>query len=294
MPEQNTPEKKQDNLKAIILAILAFTAFSCSDALRKLQTIEYAVMDILFWQAIFGMGLMVIFSPLLGGIKALWRTENQKWHMARGGMTGLNTYLSLSALSILPMVDTYTIFFLSPFITCLLFIAFFGEKIGLYRWLSIFVGFTGVVIAFRPGFETLGFAHLLALSCCFTFAFSNIFARYAGKKSALISFGFWPFFFVAVSVYILTGGQVEYYNIKFLMVCMAIGFFYGTGLIMIASSFTLADASVISPFQYTQLIFALGFGYFLFGNIPDTMKIFGALVTTASGLFFFYRQKSLS
>ncbi|MDH5722243.1 MAG: DMT family transporter [Alphaproteobacteria bacterium] len=288
MSQPNT----QDNLKAIILAVLAFAAFSCSDALRKLQSMDYAITDILFWQALFGMGLIITFSPLLGGIKALWKTENQKWHMARGAMMGLNTCLSLNALSLLPMVDSYTIFFLSPFITCLLFIMLFGETIGLYRWLSIFVGFAGVVIAFRPGFETLGYAHLLALSSCFTFAFSNIFARYAGRGSAKISFGFWPLFFVAIGVFTVTGGQIEYYNMQFLMAGLAIGFFYGTALIMIASSFTLADASIISPFQYTQLIFALGFGYFLFGDIPDALKITGALIISASGIFFFYRQKT--
>lgn len=288
MSQPNT----QDIPKAIGLSLLAFTAFSFSDALRKFQAIDYAVTDILFWQAVFGMALMLVFSPFLGGVKSLWRSQNQKWHMARGSMMALNTCLSLTVLSVLPMVDAYTIFFLTPFITCLLFIVLFGEKIGLYRWLSILGGFAGVIIAFRPGFETLSFSHLLALSCCFTFAFSNIFARYAGRGSALISFGFWPFFFVASGIFILTKGQVEYHNVQFLLACLAIGFFYGSALIAIAYSFTVADASIISPFQYIQLIFALGFGYFLFGDVPDSLKITGALVTTASGIFFFYRQKS--
>ena len=104
---------------------------------------------------------------------------------------------------------------------------------------------------------------------------------------------FWPFFFTAIGIFIFKGGTIEYYNQVFLLSCLFIGMFYGFALITIAYAFTLGDTSMVSPFQYVQLIFAISLGYILFGDAPDTLKITGAFITAGSGIFFFQRIKSV-
>ena len=157
-----------DTERAIALSMVAYAAFSVSDALRKLTSIDYPVPAILFWQAVFGLMLLMAAMPFLGGSKALLTTKNLKWHVFRGGLLAVNTSMSLYALSMVPIMDAYTIFFLTPFITTLLSMAIYKEKVGRYRMWAIVSGFLGGIIAFRPGFETLHLAHGLALACCFT------------------------------------------------------------------------------------------------------------------------------
>lgn len=289
-----TEEKSQGYGKAIALSVFAFACFSVSDALRKYMSLTDSVTDILFWQAVSGMVLMLALSPFLGGARSLLTSHKRKWHLARGVLMALNTVSSLMAISQVPLMDAYTLFFLTPFVTTLLFMIFMGERIGMYSAMAIACGFIGGVVAFRPGFAALHPAYLYAVACLFLFSFSNMIARIAGISSSksLVSLGFWPFFFVAGGIFVYTGGAVLHMHSGwFFFVCAVIGAAYGSALVMIAYSYALAPASEIAPYQYTQFIFALSLGYMLFGTMPDGYKLAGGLIIVVSGIVLFSRQR---
>lgn len=288
-----TQNNTQDYGKAIALSICAYGAFTVSDGLRKYVAVEYKVIDILFWQALFGIGLMLVFSKYLGGAKSIYQSHYRNWHVLRGVLMALNTSCSLMAISQVPLMDAYTIFFLTPFVTTIIFAVFLKEKIGIYSISAIIAGFIGGVIAFRPGFAELHSAYLYAVACLFFFSFANLVVRYSkmsGSKSK-ISLGFWPLFFVVIGTFIVSGGNVPYHNFWFLGMCGIIGLSYTTALILIATSFSLAPASEIAAYQYLQFLFALIMGYFLFGTFPDAFKILGGSIIMGSGIFLFHRQK---
>lgn len=288
-----TQSNTQGYGKAIALSVFAYAAFTVSDALRKFMAVDYKVIDILFWQAIFGIAIMFVFSRYIGGASSIWTSERRNWHIARGVLMALNTSCSLMAISQVPLMDAYTIFFLTPFVTTLVFAIFLKEKIGIYSLSAIVAGFIGGVIAFRPGFVDLHPAYLYAVACLFFFSFSNLVVRY-GKINAsrsTISLGFWPLLFVAVWTLIYSGGYVPYHNIWFLFVCGVIGLSYTAALITIAHSYALAPASEIAPYQYLQFLFALIMGYLLFGAVPDAFKILGGCIIMGSGIYLFHRQK---
>lgn len=279
--------------KAIAISIFAYAAFTVSDATRKYTAIDYKVTEILFWQAIFGMTLLILFSKYLGGVSSLVRSKHRKWHVLRGVLMALNTSSSLMAVSQVPLMDAYTIFFLTPFVTTIIFAIFLKEKIGIYSISAIVGGFLGGLIAFRPGFEVLHPAYLYAVGCLFFFSFANLVVRYGnvGASNSLISLGFWPLLFVAIWTLIYNGGAVSYHNVGFLFLCFVIGLSYTIALVAIAVSFTMAPASEIAPYQYTQFIFALVMGYILFGAWPDAYKMLGGCIIMGSGGFLFYRQR---
>ncbi len=280
--------------KAIMLSIMAFACFSISDGLRKYMALDFDVPDILLWQAIFGIVIILMATPFQGGVSRLFNAQTIKLQFLRGVLIATNTSFSLMAISRIPIVDAYTIFFLTPFFVTLMGAVFFKETIGKFRILSILCGFFGAFVAFRPGFQELNPAYLYAFVCVFTFSSSSILARFIGRSHGLLPFAFWPFVCLIIGLLVYQGGQVAFdFPVRFYAYMAIMGAAYGAAMLMIAYSFTLAPASVLAPYQYVQIIFALGFGYFLFGHVPDGFKILGSGIIVGAGIFLFARERRL-
>ena len=280
--------------KAIMLSIMAFACFSISDGLRKYMALGFDVPDILLWQAIFGIVIILMATPFQGGVSRLFNAQTIKLQFLRGVLIATNTSFSLMAISRIPIVDAYTIFFLTPFFVTLMGAVFFKETIGKFRILSILCGFFGAFVAFRPGFQELNPAYLYAFVCVFTFSSSSILARFIGRSHGLLPFAFWPFACLIIGLLVYQGGQVAFdFPVRFYAYMAIMGAAYGAAMLMIAYSFTLAPASVLAPYQYVQIIFALGFGYFLFGHVPDGFKILGSSIIVGAGIFLFARERRL-
>ncbi|MGH1376065.1 MAG: DMT family transporter [Alphaproteobacteria bacterium] len=278
--------------RAIFLALCAFAAFSVSDTARKFVSLKHEISDILFWQAVVGMIMILCFLPFLGGVKALINHGNIKLHIVRGVLVALNTFFSLTAISQVPIMDAYTIFFLTPFVISILGYFLLKEKIGTYRFLSILCGFIGAFIAFKPGFNDINPAYIFAFICVFTFSSSSILVRLFKVKASALSFAFWPFLCLIVGLVFYTGGVIKpISDIHSIMLIVVIGCSYGFALIAMAYSYTMAPAAVISPYQYVQIIFAILFGYVFFGDVPDGAKILGAGIIISAGVFLFARER---
>lgn len=282
--------KNKTNI-AIFVTLLAFSAFSISDGLRKLLSQDYAVIDILFWQAACGLGFVCIAVPFMGGVKSLFNVKTLKWQLLRGCFFALNTTCSLHAISRIPMMDAYTIFFITPFVVSITAVIIFKETIGKYRAFSIICGFVGAFVAFRPGFEALNPAYFYAFACVFLFSFASIIARYIGRDNGLLSFAFWPFLCLIGGIMIYKGGDIPpLHNMEFLGYVAVIGVVYGSALILISYGYTLAAVAVVAPYQYVQIIFALGIDYFIWASVPDFYKIVGSSIIVGAGIFLFVRE----
>ncbi len=199
----------QNAPKAILITIISFAGFSISDVLRKIMSQNYDIIDILFWQAVMGMGILFILTPFLGGVKSLIDIQNIKWHFVRGVFIAVNTASALFVLSSIPIIDAYTIFFLTPFVISILGIIFFKEIINKHRMVTIIIGFIGVVIAFRPGFIAINPAYFYALLCVMAFSIAAILSRYIGHSNGLLCFAFWPFICLIIGILIYKNGQIS-------------------------------------------------------------------------------------
>lgn len=282
--------KNKTNI-AIFVTLLAFVAFSISDGLRKLLSHDYAVIDILFWQGVCGMVFVLLLMPFMGGRASLLNMANIKWQFLRGILFALNTTFSIQAVSRIPMMDAYTIFFLTPFVASISAAIIFKEAIGKYRAFSIICGFIGAFIAFRPGFAAINPAYFYALSCVFLFSFASIIARYIGRENGLLSFAFWPFFCLIIGILIYQGGEIPpIHNLVFIMYMAVMGVAYGLALILISYGYTLAAVAVVAPYQYVQIVLALGIDYFLWSSVPDFPKVIGSMIIVGSGIFLFVRE----
>ena len=205
-----------------------------------------------------------------------------------------STMLNFLALQYLQLGVTSAIFFTVPLIVCALSVPFLGETVGPRRWAAIFVGLIGVIIIVRPGLGALHWAWLLSIGACFSAASYMILTRkLAGVDSTETS----QFYVglvamvvmapLAISVWVWPSGQLE------IFLCVIIGFFGWLGHQCLTIAHRFAPASLLSPFTYTQILWMVASGYFIFGNIPDQWVFIGASIVIASGLYMWLRERKL-
>jgi drug/metabolite transporter (DMT)-like permease len=168
---------------------------------------------------------------------------------------------------------------------------FLGEKVGLHRWSAVLVGFVGVVIALNPSVGSLGVGSLVALVGSFIYAVFMVVTRQvkstpnvvlaAAQATGGLTFGAIgaPFTWVAIE-----SGS----NILLLLLLGAVSI---VAIIFVNQSLRLAPASVVVPYQYSLIVFAILFGYIFFGDVPELHTLLGAVIIVASGIYIFMREQ---
>ncbi len=279
--------------KGIILALIGYSGFAISDTPAKILTASYPTVQITCYIMLTAALMLLAFSPLLGGISRPGK-GSVKFHILRGVMNFLVSILVVEAFAHLPLASVYPIIFAKPFIAALLAIPFYKEIVTRPRWIAIALGFTGVLIAMRPSAAGIDPALLLPLGSATCSAIMWITSRSLQGENTF-SIGFYP---VAVTFLCtlpfvawepgLTHSLPAMEHVPLFLIC---GAGVSTGVIGLSLAFRAAPSAAVSPFHYTQMIWGLGFGYFIFGDIPDGLTMLGAVIIISSGLFLIFAQR---
>jgi S-adenosylmethionine uptake transporter len=211
----------------------------------------------------------------------------------RALMLAIDTVCAFTAFSLLPLADAYTLFFAGPMLVTALSVPLLNEHVGWRRWSAVIVGFCGVLIILRPGFAELTLGHLAALGATLTFSLSTIILRRLGESESsgallvstllalvLVTAPALPFVYVAPD---LTGWALM----------VGGGLLAGIAHIGLVKGFRMAAPAIVAPFQYTQMIWAVFYGYVLFSDLPEIWTVIGSLVIAASGLYLLWRETIL-
>ena len=274
-----------------ILLILASTAFfSCSDIATKhlagsLPAIEIA------WLRYIGFCVLMVPAAIAKGPGRLLRTHRPGLQILRGLAMVLSAVLFTFSLRFLPVAEATATNFVSPLFITALSIPLLGEKVGWRRWTAALVGLLGVLIVVRPGTSAFHPAALLPILAALSWAGAAILTR-------KLSGGDKPATTLAYSA--LTGLAVLTLLVPFdwvlpdwreLAVGALIGLVATAGHWMIVLAYRQADASVLAPFSYMQLIGSGVLAFLIFGAIPDSWTFVGAGVIIASGLYTAHRER---
>ena len=267
--------------KGILIATIGFAAFVGSDSFSKWLSGHYPVLQVVVWQYLFAMIFCIILSPMLGGLTRTFKTPKLKFHIARG-LSNVGLAISVVyAFQNLPLTTVYPILFLSPFIMTLLAGYFYKEPVKRMDWIVIALGFIGVLIAYRPGFEILDpWLSVALMTTLFITAF-GLFARPLGQDETLMSLAFYP---SLANVLLLSPFLLPLPEPMHLIIFCISGFCVCFAMICVAYAYRIARYAVISPLQYLQLVMAFFVGYIVFGDWPDAWMIAGSLVIAASGI----------
>jgi S-adenosylmethionine uptake transporter len=268
--------------KGILLATLGFAAFVISDSSCKWLAGHYSVLQVVAWEYTIGLLFCLIGAPLLGGLEKTFKTKVLKFHILRGLVNIGLAITAVYAFQNLPLTSVYPILFLSPFLMTVLAGYFFRELITVKDWIVIAMGFSGVLIAFRPGFEPLDPSLFVALLCTLFISAFGLFARPLGKNETLMSLAFYPCLanVIFFSPFLLQGLP----SFSHLLIFIFSAFTLCLAIICVAYAYRIARYAVISPLQYLQLVLAFIVGKIIFNETPDLWMITGSIVIIASGI----------
>jgi drug/metabolite transporter (DMT)-like permease len=284
------PDRRFATIKGILSALLGYFLFSSSDAVIKLLLGTYSTFQILPFQALFAM-IPVTFMILGGRGLRMPRGENLVWVMARGFLAGLGAVLGFFAFSHLPLADVYALAFCAPLIVTVLAPSMLGEKIGPRRWAAVIVGFIGVLVMVRPGFEELKLGHLAALATAFSGAGTLIIMRRlrgietASTMATAVMLGL-----LAISLPVVPFVWVTP-DLRALGLVAASGLMMGTAQFFMLRAVSLASAAVIAPMQYTMMIWAVFYGFVVFATDVSPWTLLGSAIVVASSLYTMYRER---
>jgi S-adenosylmethionine uptake transporter len=269
--------------KGIILCFTAYATFSIQDAVMKWMVVDFSVAELLFWRSLTALAVCLAF----GGKSIVLQTLNSPvrgpliWRSFVAGMAWVFYYLSARDLSLAQMT---TIYYSAPIIVVVLAVALLKEKPTKLQWISVLIGFVGVVIASRPDTNMQFFPVFYALFSALLWAYTYILLRkLAGKCTVLVQM-----FAANLISTAMTGITLPWTFTEF--DTATIGAMILTGIISVAgqyflfASFEQAEASVLAPIEYTGLIWAFLFSFFIWGVEPNSFLITGAILISISGL----------
>ncbi|MGA1209712.1 MAG: DMT family transporter [Gemmobacter sp.] len=280
------------NLKGALLALGAFAVFASHDAAVKALGASYHAAQIVLFSALFGLPAVLLL--IIRERAPLTLRPRDPWGVAlRSGAVALASLCSFFAFSRVPMAQAYAIFFSTPILVTLLAVPLLGEKVGLRRAVAIAVGMAGVLIVLRPGQAPLGIGHLAALGAALASSLVAIMTRKLGGSERTVVLLVYP---MLVNVAVMGLAQPFVYRPVagadlLLMIYVAFGAFFAMSLLIAA--YRNAEAVLVAPMQYSQIIWAVIFGLAFFGEMPDLQTLIGAGIVMASGLYILMRERRL-
>jgi len=280
----------------IVLMLFAFFVFSLIDVNAKwLAVLGLPALQLSFMRYIghFVISTLMIFKG--GADLSRFGTDHWFLVLSRGFLLMVSTILNFVAVQYLPLTLTSTILFSAPIMICALSWPLLGERVGIWRWSAIMIGFCGILIANRPFDETFHWAVFLSLSGAFCFALYSLLTR---KLSGIVASDTMQFYSGLVGTAILLPFAVvlwESPETSFQwaqMICLGVFGWAGHELLTRAHGF--APASTLTPFGYTFIVYMTLWSMLVFDHIPDFWTVLGAVVIIIAGLIIWLREIRLS
>jgi drug/metabolite transporter (DMT)-like permease len=300
VPSPLSPSKP---LRGIVFKVLSALVFTLMSASVKLVGSDYPTGQLVFFRSAFAIAPLLVWLTWRGDLVPAIRTSHPGGHLLRSviGTTGM--FCGFAALSLLPLPDATAIGYAAPLITVILAALLLNEQVRAYRWCAVLVGFGGVLIMLSPH---LGAARDVRRPRRWDDARrplrpgGRLLLRGRhdpdptadghgadGRDRALLLAPVGPDRARHDRPW-LEGALPRDF-----LVLVLIGFLGGVGQILLTQSYRYADASLVAPFEYTTMIWAIFIGFFAFGHLPDRAVIAGAAIVALAGLFVLWRERQL-
>jgi drug/metabolite transporter (DMT)-like permease len=281
--------------RAVVAGIALMAAgiflFAVNDALGKWLVATYSVGQVLLVRSAAALALLAPF---------IWRDRTSFAVAPRRGLQALRASLATIevacfywAVAFLPLADVMAYYLAGPiFVTAIAAVAL-REPVGWRRWSAVLVGFVGVIVCLRPGAATLSWPALIALAGSFTFSLSMIATRYLRGTSDTVLVTTQTVAALAFGAIVAPLGWATP-SPRDLALLALLGMVAMVAHVCVNRSLKLAPASIVVPYQYTTIIWAVAFGYLVFGDVPDLAMLVGAAIIIAAGLFILARERQVS
>ena len=285
--------------RAIIFKILSVFLFVVMAGIIKSVSGHVPPGQSVFFRSFFAIPVIVVWLMMRKELRIGFKTQNPMNHVWRGVIGTSAMAMTFGALGLLPLPEMTAIGYAMPIFVVIFAAMFLNETVRLFRLVTVAVGLIGVMIIMAPRLsvdvidvtETLG--AVLALGAAVGAALAQVFIRKLTKTETTSSIVFW-FSVTASGLSLLTiyWGWVVPTPKEAALLILA-GFIGGVGQILLTSSYRLADASFVAPFEYSSMLFSIAIGFAFFDEVPTLTTLVGAAVVIAAGIMIIWRERQL-
>lgn len=271
------------------LALAAFAVFSTHDVIVKTLGETYSPFQVIFITALLSFPILSV--VLMSDAKPDTIQPKHPYWIATRSIVGVVTALcAFYAVTALPLSQFYAFIFASPLVITILAIPMLGETVRLRRGLAVVVGLIGVLIVLRPGSSEFGAGHIAALVAALSGAFVSIITRKISAEERGVVMIIYPM----MSNLVITAIILPFVYVQIPLAHLGL-FAIDTVLVLVAmwllvAAYTKADAIVVAPMQYSQIIWATIFGILIFSEYPEWQTYLGTAVIVASGAYILRRE----
>jgi drug/metabolite transporter (DMT)-like permease len=274
----------------IALMLLACLVFSLNDTLGKWLVATYTVGQLLLIRSSAAMLILLPFLLRREALAEFSAAPRPRLQILRVVLSSVESALFYWAVVYLPLADVVTFYLAGPIFVTAFSALLLKEQVGWRRWSAVLAGFAGVVIAMRPSAASFSWPALIALTGCVSFALLMIATRAVRGTSDLVLVTGQMAGALVLGIVMAPIGWVSPSARDFALLGL-LGVVAMFAHVCVNRSLKLAPASVVVPYQYTFILWAIVFGYFVFGDVPDAMLLTGAAIIIAAGIFIFRREQ---
>ncbi len=276
------------NQLGFLFMFLSVCAFSIMDLIVKWSE-DYPVGEVLFFRGFFGLVPIFLLIPR-DRYRDFYKTERVGQHFLRcvSGLIALTAIFV--ALRNLPLATVVSISFAAPIFTTVMSIFLLNEKVGLYRWSAVLIGFFGIIIITQPGLSSLNLYYIYPIIFCLGLSYVAIAIRRLSTTEPIWRIGFYfSSSIMVLGIFTLPFGWVLPSLFDFILLSF-VGILGGVANLFLSQSYKLSEVSLVTPLKYLSLIFAIIFGYLIWDEIPTLVTLFGSFLVILSSLIIFRRE----
>ena len=301
---------KNNNPKGIILILLGMLVFSVQDSIMKYIYSFVSLYEVYLIRTLVSFIIIVLFLKITRK-PIVFRTQYPILTFCRVVLFFFGFSSFYISLTVLPLITATALFFVTPFLITIFAKFFLKEQIGPRRWLAVIIGFIGVYVILNPNFDNFDYMSLTPILCAFCYSLSMIIIKITSEKDSVYTqtFTFYIGAIIISVIFYFTFGDGQYNTIAHpasqfifrawftnlensILLMIITGFTASLAFLLLFSAYRIASPAVVSPFEYSILIWSSLSGWFFFNEIPDLKTIIGIILIVCGGIYIFIREKA--
>ena len=273
--------------------LFAVFLMSVLDVIAKILLYKFSVAQMTFLRGGFSLIILGAIGAIKYGVKS-FDTQIPGWHLLRTVLMMISSFTFFAALALLPLVNIFVIVFVAPIVVAALSGPLLGEKVGLWRWSAVLIGFSGVLIILEPSTDFSLAGTIYALIGVVTYALNTLTTRKLSGRESPLNLSFYIFFGptilgAAISIFDWIPPTMWDWVLFFLT-----GLVGGFAFLFFNIALKKAEASFLASFEYTGLLWASLAGYFIFNEVVDSKIWLGAAIIILGGVIILYRESKVN
>ena len=268
----------------ILFAISSYFCFSLLDAIQKTAIINHSVFQLLLIKYSFVL-LLSLFESKRKNNPKFYKSNNYKLQIFRSLLSVVESGFFVLAFRYMTLADAHSVGALAPVIVVALSVIILKEKVSIKVWIAIFVGFVGVLIVLRPTSTVFDIKSMIPLVAAFFLGLYQVITKKTSEYDSPEVSLFYTSIVGIIITSLLAFNFWQSTNMISYLLFLGIGIFFSLGFYFQINALSNARASIIQPFHYTLIFWAIILGYIFYGDIPDIFTIIGAIIITSSGIF---------